>query len=107
MRDPFEDLINCKDSDILPVIGDFSIIPHKFIRESITHDFKFFNSCDLWYLLDLPKFIDKAIILNIKKHCHPKHTNESFIGNLYALRYIYKYGWTEFVFKLQNQIIYY
>jgi len=100
VADPFEDLINCKDSDILPIIGDFSIIRNKFIRESLIHDFNFIVKNKMGIYLNNPTIINPEVFRKFKKGCYNTHNSVSLRFNLVYINYLLNHGWTEFIIKI-------
>ncbi len=84
---------------IIPKKGDFSFIVNMTISFTLTHDYNMLNYYKLWGLLDESNY---GILNNSKIIFYNRHTQESFDNNITFLKYIYIYGWVEFVIKCLN-----
>jgi len=96
----FSDIINDRDTDIIPAPGNFYFIENKNIRKSLSFDYDYFNQVDAWEVLKLDKKLDKNTISfwnTMKLCCYHKHTDETYQNNLFFLEIISIHGWSEFV----------
>ena len=97
--DIFYDILNCTDEEIIPRAGTFIFVKNYFIRNSLIHDYKFFDNIDSWNLLK--KYNQSDIFWTyLQPMCYQYHTKKTYQNNLKFLEYIAINGWTEFVIKI-------
>ena len=91
MEDIFDYIINDRDTDIIPILGDFSFIENKNIRKSLSFDYNYFNQVNAWEVLKMDKNFDKTTMSfwnTIKLGCYLEHTEETYQNNLFYLEFI-------------------
>ena len=82
------------ERDLVPAKGDFNIIRGALYRVSLTHDYNFVNSKNLWNSLHNVDFL--------RVHFHPLHCDTTFERNVQSLLFIHKHGWMEFIIRYLN-----
>jgi len=90
-----------KFDGIFPEKWDFSFIKNTYFRISLINDYIFFNSLNLWCLIENPQYTTPEFwnsIKHIRCYCHKKNSYEI---NIKCFQYIHLFGWHEFVIKYQ------
>jgi len=95
------------DSEIIPIVGDFSFIINETIRNYLTVDYNFlqkFGKQELSSYMRSNKDLNALFWKIVRLGGYKYHTDETFRTSIYMLEYITFNGWTEFVINCLNKM---
>ena len=98
----FDKTFDYNDNDIVPnnccLMGKFK----KYLQYDL-EVLKIFDIQINFFTLNLP--LTDKFWKHVKLLCHPNHTDNTFEQSILIVKFIYLYGWTEFMIFMENYIV--